>query len=60
MNAMKKEVVKERMSVDAVRALDVSKVMAIAYAEVGAQGDPSSVQVISDFPDKVSVISGNF
>lgn len=60
MNAMKKEVVNERMSVDAVRALDVSKVMAIAYAEVGAQGDPGSVQVISDLPDKVSVISGNF
>ncbi len=57
---MSKEVVNGNISADAVRALDVSKVMAIAFAEVGAQGMPNYVEVISDLPDKVSVISGRF
>ena len=57
---MNKEVVNESITVEAVRALDVSKVMALAFAEVGAQGGPSYVEVVSDLPDKVSVISGNF
>ncbi len=57
---MSKEVVNGNISADAVRSLDVSKVMAIAFAEVGAQGMPNYVEVISDLPDKVSVISGRF
>ena len=34
---MNKEVTKENISPEAVRALDFAKVMAIAFAEVGAQ-----------------------
>ena len=57
---MSKEVVNGNISADAVRSLDVSKVMAIAFAEVGAQGMPNYVEVISDLTDKVSVIAGRF
>lgn len=57
---MSKEVVSGNISADAVRSLDVSKVMAIAFAEVGAQGMPNYVEVISDLTDKVSVIAGRF
>ena len=57
---MSKEVVRGDISADAVRSLDVSKVMAIAFAEVGAQGMPNYVEVISDLPDRVSVIAGRF
>ena len=35
---MNKEVTKENISQESVRALDFAKVMAIAFAEVGAQG----------------------
>ena len=59
-NTMSKEVVRENISADAVRSLDMSKVMAIVFAEVGAQGMPNHVEVISDQPDQVSVISGRF
>ena len=57
---MNKEVTKENISPEAVRALDFAKVMAIAFAEVGAQGMPNYIEVFSDLPDKVSVLSGNF
>ena len=57
---MSKEVVNGNISADAVRSLDVSKVMAIAFAEVGAQGMPNYVEVISDLTDKVSIIAGRF
>ena len=57
---MNKEVTKENISPEAVRALDFAKVMAIAFAEVGAQGMSNYIEVISDLPDKVSVLSGNF
>ena len=57
---MSKEVVRGDISADAVRSLDVSKVMAIAFAEVGAQGMPNYVEVISDLADKVSVFAGRF
>ena len=57
---MKKEVVKEKISNEATRALDVSKVMAIAFAEVGAQGSPNYIEVFSDLSDKVLVLFGDF
>ena len=57
---MSKEVVREDISADAVRSLDLSKVMAIAFAEVGAQWTANYVEVISDLTDKVSVIAGRF
>ena len=55
-----KEVVREGISNEAVRALDVSKVMAIAFAEVGAQWRQNYIEVISDLSDKVLVLFGNF
>ncbi len=45
---MNKEVTKENISQESVRALDFAKVMAIAFAEVGAQGMPNYIEVISD------------
>ena len=57
---MSKETVRERISDEIVRALDVSKVKAIAFAEVGAQGSSNYVAIISDLPDKVSVAAGKF
>ena len=50
---MVKGVVRESISNEAVRALDASKVMAIAFAEVGAQGSSNYIEVISDLSDKV-------
>ena len=35
-----KEVVRETISEKIVRAMDISKIKAIAFAEVGAQGRP--------------------
>ena len=55
-----KGVVREGISNEAVRALDVSKVMAIAFAEVGAQWRQNYIEVISDLSDKVLVLFGNF
>ena len=55
-----KEVVREGISSEAVRVLDVSKVMAIAFAEVGAQWRQNYIEVISDLSDKVLVLFGNF
>ena len=57
---MSKETVREKISEEIVRRLDVSKVKAIAFAEVGAQGSSNYVAIISDLPDKVSVAAGKF
>ena len=55
-----KEVVREKISEEIVRALDVSKIKAIAYADIGAQGCPSYVVVISDLGDRIVVDEGCF
>ena len=57
---MSKETVREKISEEIVRRLDVSKIKAIAFAEVGAQGLSNYVAIISDLPDKVSVAAGKF
>ena len=44
-----KEVMRETISDEIVRALDVSKIKAIAYADIGAQGCPCYIVVISVF-----------
>ena len=55
-----KEVVRETISEEIVRALDISKIKAIAFAEVGAQGRPNHVSIISDQEDRIVVDEGSF
>ena len=57
---MSKETVREKISDEIVRTLDVSKVKAITFAEVGAQGRRCYVEMVSDLPDRVSIIAGTF
>ena len=56
---MKKEIVESKISLEALRALDESKVMAIAFGELGAQfGSEGFIAVISDLENSVSIIKG--
>ena len=55
-----KEVVRETISEEIVRALDISKIKAIAFAEVGAQGNSEYVALISDDGARVVIDEGCF
>jgi ADP-ribosylglycohydrolase len=55
-----KEVVRETISEKIVRAMDISKIKAIAFAEVGAQGRPDYITIISDMGDRLVVNEGSF
>ena len=55
-----KEVVREKISEEIVRALDMSKIQAIAFAEVGAQWRGNFISVISDLGDRIVVDEGHF
>ena len=55
-----KEVIIEKISDDLVRSLDASKVEAIEYAEIGAQGHPNSVAIISADKGCIRVDVGKF
>ena len=55
-----KEVIIEKISDDRVRSLDASKVEAIEYAEIGAQGHPKSVAIISADKGCIRVDVGKF
>ena len=55
-----KEIVRRTITGDAVLKMDVAKVVAISFAEVGAQGTPNSVAVISDRGNEISVERGGF
>lgn len=53
-------VVRAKLTEEAVGALAPEKVQAIAFAEVGAQGESEYILVVSDEGDHVGVTSGNF
>ena len=55
-----KEVVRETISDEILRALDMSKIQAVAFAEVGAQGRCNYISVISDLGDRIVVDEGHF
>ena len=55
-----KEVVRRTITRDIVLNMDMTQVMAISFAEVGAQGVPNSVAVISDDGQQIFVDKGGF
>ena len=55
-----KEVVRETISEKIVREMDIYKIKAIAFAEVGAQGRPGYITIISDMGDRIVVNEGSF
>ena len=59
MNSIK-EIVREKLSEDRIRALDASKVEAIAFAEVGAQGDPNYIAIVSADEESIRIDEGYF
>ena len=55
-----KEVVRETISEESVLALEASRIKAVAFAEVGAQGNPEYVVLISDDGERVAIDEGSF
>lgn len=55
-----KEYIRKEITNDVLSEIDYGHVMAIAFAEIGAQGTPNYIEIVHDSETQVTAYFGNF